>query len=404
MTAQLRIGVYKDRYPSSFAVPRASSHDVQARTFLTPGKAIRSLDGLAFYPGFGRDDLMHAFNRVPLAHSRYIITFESHLPRVFGLPPGSMAEKLMRRDIASNRCRRIIGLSHFAARKFLHQNRDAPELEALERKLMVRYPNVMVPETEDLLAEPLSRGAPDQLELTFVGGHFARKGGCAVLRFAEEAQRLGLPVQINIVSAMQMGREVWTDPSNPAFFAPYLKLLDLPNVTHYRGLSNDKVLALLARSHFQIMPTFSDTFGFSIIEAMAHHTPTIATRVQAIPEMIVDEVTGLLLDLPVDETGYWVAPPYSMRGEASYESHFRESTETLVTQIVDRVSAILTRPDQILAMRRNARKAAETTFSAATSRAFYDPFYLRVAGEDVRKQPARDPVLDVSSQPVGGSL
>lgn len=400
MSKPLRIGAYKDRYPTAFVLPRTSRHDVDPHLFLPLSKARANLDGAALYPPFQGEDLLHAFNRVPLNHPRYVISFESHLPRTFGLPDGSAMGQLMMKDIASNRCRRIIGLSHFAARNFLHQNREASELEQLKRKLMVRYPNIHIPDTEDLLAEDLARGAPEKLVLTFVGGHFARKGGCTVLRFAEEAQRIGLPVEINIVSSMQMGADVWTDPVNASFFEPYLRLLDLPNVTHYRGLPNAEVLALMARSHFHLMPTFSDTFGYSTIEAMAQHTPTIATCVQAVPEMVVDGYTGLLLDLPVDETGYWIAPPYEMRGEASYEAHFRDGIEALTAQLVARVSAIIGDAAQIAAMRTNARKAAETHFSAAACQAFYDAFYPRIAAERISSDPVVDPLLDVSSQPV----
>lgn len=400
MTKTLHIGAYKDRYPTAFVLPRKSRHAVDPRLFLPLSKARANLDGLALYPPFQGENLLHAFNRVPLNHPRYVISFESHLPREFGLKERSLAGRTMMRDISSNRCRRIIGLSHFAARNFLHQNRDAPELETLKRKLMVRYPNVIVPDTEDLLAEALSAGAPDVLELTFVGSHFARKGGLTVLRFAEEAQKRGLPVHINIVSSMQMGAAVWTDPSNAEFFEPYLRLLDLLNVTYYRRLPNAEVLALLAKSHFQLMPTFSDTFGYSIIEAMAQHTPMIATNVQAVPEMVVDGYTGLLLDLPTDETGYWIAPTYETRGDASYEAHFRDGIEALVEQLVARVSEVIGKPHLLLAMRKNARREAEDKFSATASSAFYDAFYPRIAAEKISAVPAVDPALDVSSEPV----
>lgn len=39
-----------------------------------------------------------------------------------------------------------------------------------------------------------------------------------------------------------------------------------------------------------------ETFGFSILEAMSHGLPVIATKVNAIPEMVRHEETGLLID------------------------------------------------------------------------------------------------------------
>ncbi|TIY09744.1 MAG: hypothetical protein E5V16_16130, partial [Mesorhizobium sp.] len=53
-------------------------------------------------------DLVHAFNRIPVNSSKFIISFESHLPRQFALRKrGPMARYLASR-IANPGCRRII--------------------------------------------------------------------------------------------------------------------------------------------------------------------------------------------------------------------------------------------------------------------------------------------------------
>jgi len=48
-----------------------------------------------------------------------------------------------------------------------------------------------------------------------------------------------------------------------------------------------------------VMPTYIDTFGYSYLEAMAHGIPCIGTHHFAVPEIIEDEVTGLLINPPL---------------------------------------------------------------------------------------------------------
>ena len=76
----MRVSVYKDRYPTSFVVPRRSGHQINSRLFLPFDKLLNKLDGIAWMAPFHNADLVHAFNRVPIGERKYVISFESHLP------------------------------------------------------------------------------------------------------------------------------------------------------------------------------------------------------------------------------------------------------------------------------------------------------------------------------------
>jgi hypothetical protein len=65
------------------------------------------------------------------------------------------------------------------------------------------------------------------------------------------------------------------------------------------------VLDLIGRSQFLLLPTFSDTFGYSAIEAMARYTAVIATDIGALPEFVEDQVNGILLPFDKNEIGEW---------------------------------------------------------------------------------------------------
>lgn len=392
----MRVSVYKDKYPTSFVVPRDSGHHIDRRLFLPFDRFIDSLDGVALLAPFHNADLVHAFNRVPIGEKKYVISFESHLPRRFRFESDNAYTKWMTDEIAGSHCRRIIALSHYARREFLAQIKDTRAAKKLEAKLFVRHPNAELGADVDPLAEQLSQGRMDEMVITFVGAHFARKGGCVATLLAKKALDENLPLRVQIVSSLKVGKTVWTDPTSEAFFKPYLDLLNLPNVTHYESLPNDEVRQMLGRSHFGFLPTFADTFGYSIIEAMAEHTPSIGTPVQAIPEFLQHDFNGLMLPLDVDVIGNWVRPHYNSRSEPFYEKFVANEIERLADHALTAIRPYLDTPAKMLPLRHNARLTAEKMFSPTVSRDFYDPFYDRIATEDTSTLPELSP-LDVSS-------
>jgi glycosyltransferase involved in cell wall biosynthesis len=71
----------------------------------------------------------------------------------------------------------------------------------------------------------------------------------------------------------------------------------MPGVRMHVGLKADtaELLSLFHRANIFALPTLGETYGLAILEAMAVGLPVIATRVGAIPEIVVDGETGLLI-------------------------------------------------------------------------------------------------------------
>jgi glycosyltransferase involved in cell wall biosynthesis len=364
------------RYPWLFNGPRHTDNQVQRRNFVPMNKLWPRFEAItAFNPlPPKRFDFIHAFNRIPVEPIPFIIGFESHLPRAYGMENTAYFRMLSKR-LASKSCRRIIAISEHARRTFRITHRDGGLLDRLEPKLGMHYPNFEIPDTDDQMAgKPL-----EPLVISFVGNHFGRKGGCVAVRLAEMAAQKGLPLEIHIVSTLEAGPGVWTDPERRSFFDPYFKALSLPNVRHHQGLPNAQVQQLFARSHLSLLTTFSDTFGYSAIEAMANWTPVVATRQSALPEFIEDGKDGILLDLPVTELGDWVHSGSANRGSEAFEKIYAGEIERLAEGTLSAVEALLNEPDRLGAMRRAARAKAVDRFCSRRASVYWDRLYQMVA-------------------------
>lgn len=373
MTRPLHI-LAPTQYPWTFNGPRHSEHRIHRRHFIPFNRISKRIEGITLFNPLPpqRFDLIHAFNRIPLPVSGtpFVIGFESHLPRAFGLE-GSAYWRAMVRLLAGDQCRAIIAISDFARRTFLDMHAEAKEHAPLAAKLTLRYPNLEIPAAPDSLADdPL-----EEMRIAFVGNHFGRKGGCVAVLLAQMAHRAGFPLKIDIVSKLEAGGSIWTDPADRAFFQPYFDLLDLPNVTHHTGLPNTRVMQLLAHSHFSLLTTFSDTFGFSVLESMSRYTPVIGTRQGALPELIRDGETGILLDLPTQPSGDWIYSSARGRDSKAFGAIFAGEVQRLAEETFTRLVALHADKPRWRAMRAAAREDCARRFGAEEASCWWNRLY-----------------------------
>lgn len=320
-----------------------------------------------------RADLIASFNRIPLGQTPFVISFESHLPRLFG-HEGTAAFRFFRNRLLHDDCRRIIPISQHARRLFLHQHRDSPDLAALAAKASeVIYPSVDIGPERD-------GSQSGELQAVFVGNHFARKGGTAVLAAAQAALSRHLPIRFHIVSNLTVGGRngVWTDPPDPGFFEADLRLVHLPNVTLHGTLPQEAVMALLRRCDVMLLPTLCDTFGYSAIEALATGLPVIGTRAYALPEIVNHGLTGTLLDLETDAKGEWAGLSRSDKMSDDYGRFYRDTTAHLAEQLLAGLEAMLNDPAGRARMGRAARQDAFARFDANKQAARLDLLYEQV--------------------------
>lgn len=93
--------------------------------------------------------------------------------------------------------------------------------------------------------------------------------------------------------------------SDAAYRDHLVRLARGKSVSFHSGLGDAEVIALLQRAMALVHPTpvddrgsagIAELFGLSLVEAMACGCPVVASRVASLPEIVEDEVTGLLVE------------------------------------------------------------------------------------------------------------
>lgn len=245
-------------------------------------------------------DLIHSFNALVLGGKRWLVTYETTLPRVGTLPAPVVRFAWQR--FAHPRCSAILALSECAAerlREDLMVNRarvSEATRAAIRSKLSVLHPpQTMLIETVDEKFRSFDWHGP--LRLALVGHDFYRKGGLEVLIAMDDLLAEGKDLQLSIAGKMTPG-----DYASRAGKAE-IRLTDKiiarhPGRIHTLGsVPGEQVHKLLRESHILCLPTWGDTYGYSVLEGQASGCAAVTTNLRALPEINHSD-SGWVIEVP----------------------------------------------------------------------------------------------------------
>jgi glycosyltransferase involved in cell wall biosynthesis len=201
---------------------------------------------------------------------------------IFGLPlPRTLRLLAVEKILKKDNFKKLVFKSHagLSTLKKYAKNIDPVILDKCE----VVYPCINLSGIEKNFSE-------EQFNILFVGDFF-RKGGANLVDVFEQLHSKYPHIRLNIIGNTQF------DTTNKTLIDTYQKkITNHPAIVHKKVKRPELLNDIYPKADAFVSPTYQETFGFAILEAMSFGIPIISCAHFAIPEIIEDEHSGLLID------------------------------------------------------------------------------------------------------------
>lgn len=127
---------------------------------------------------------------------------------------------------------------------------------------------------------PAPRDDDGTCRFTLVGQQFWRKGGQALLQAFDRLRKLHPEARLTIISQV----------------APEQLGIDPTGIVIHPTLARDEVYRrIYPATDVYLLPSLAEGYGMSVVEAMGFGLPVVASRISALPELVHEGETGLLV-------------------------------------------------------------------------------------------------------------
>jgi glycosyltransferase involved in cell wall biosynthesis len=232
-------------------------------------------------------DVVHTFNSVILGNIPWVVTFETTLPRESRLPKALI--RMAWRHLASHRCLGILALSENARIRLLadlEENRACAgidDIDAIRSKLRVLHPpqNTLINFSDKERRIDFN----GSLQLILIGHDFFRKGGLELLVALDSLVEEGFDLRLCVVGKMNAGDYASRAGVKEVSRANQLISKHSARIEVKGTLPNENVKELLCESHVICLPSWGDTYGYSVLEGQAAACAAITTDLRAFSEI-----------------------------------------------------------------------------------------------------------------------
>lgn len=308
-----------------------------------------NIEGKYFFYQQPKIDILHLYNDINYSSQKWVASFETLVPRFLETkndhqktePQHTRNKKTENalKQISRKNCLGIISISQASANIQLELLKNYPEFqEIINNKLSVIHPSQeVIPRDSQRIYKNI-----ETFNLIFVGTQFHLKGGVEMVEVLKKLiQKHNF--KLTIVSSFKTDNYVTRVTEKEAQETKEM-LKKEEWIEIFENIPNEKVIDLIKQSHVGLLPTWSDTYGFSVLEMQAAGVPVISTDIRALPE-INNEDCGWLIHIPQNR----------LKQALYYTNEQKEELKkTLKVQLENILEDIFAHPQQLLEKSKNS--------------------------------------------------
>jgi glycosyltransferase involved in cell wall biosynthesis len=225
----------------------------------------------------GEFDLIHCTHCISLGGRPWVADFEGAWQFWIGKKT-KLGKKIVMKNLLNKHCKKILPWTELAKKDIID---IFPEIKD---KVEVVYPAV-----------PFMKSTPNKkkkgkITILYAARYFWLKGGLIAL---ETLKKIKESHDVDIIFISDVPKEIKKN-------FPEIKFIDL--------ISQKELFEYLKIADIFFYPSLVDTFGFSLLEAMAHKLPIISVNTSGTrsrKEILENGKTGFLIDFPRKELNYY---------------------------------------------------------------------------------------------------
>lgn len=236
---------------------------------------------------FAKEDIIFTYGCLLITNRPYCTYIENGIA-LFNydtkIAAHSIARFLVRFLLQKKSCRKILFMSNTAQKSFLSTMRfSAKERENILKKCEVCHPLIRHPFQRTIPAKHV--GIRETVRFLFAGTFYI-KGGLEIINAFERIRSEFPNSELSLITATE---SIWEHDKE--------RIRSIPGVTLLEASFSEEELykKFYDTHHVFLYPTYRDSFGLVLVEALCAGLPIIGTDQYATGEMIIDGYNGYLL-------------------------------------------------------------------------------------------------------------
>jgi glycosyltransferase involved in cell wall biosynthesis len=290
----------------------------------------------------------HTVNTIMLTSKPWCVSFEDYVPRgsledfwkiaYWGhdIPRPCKRIDYMLEAVAKDNCKRLMALSecNLKMQRHFYRNYCIPEVAD---KLNAKTILLKVP--QQTLVDKAKLQVDGKVKFIFVGNDFFRKGGLEMIEAFYELRKNRQDFELYLITKLESNSSYplrQYQDSVDVMQRIRRMVFDAKDWIYYKSdLPNLEVLNMIKKCDVGLLPTWHDTYGYSVLEMEACGVPVITTNIRALQET---NANGWHVNLDINHNNEVLIMS---------EETKKKTRATMIKQLISVINTVLDQPEVI---------------------------------------------------------